>query len=253
MAIEVFNRYEKKYIISEDIYQKLKKDLQDYMELDRYSQGGDFYTICNIYYDTDDYEMIRKSIEKPVYKEKLRLRSYGVAATKDKVYLEIKKKFKGCVNKRRTSIILEDAYHYLETKQKPKQSNLINEQILNEIDFMVQRYHTLHPVLFLSYERNAMFGLENQNFRQRITFDTNILTRHYDLGLDYGIYGQLLLPKDQWIMEVKIDQAAPLWFAELLSKYKIYPVSYSKYGTEYKNNILMSNSNTELEYKKMCV
>jgi hypothetical protein len=152
------------------------------------------------------------------------------------VYLEIKKKFKGCVNKRRTSIRLEEAYRYLETKQKPELTNLMNKQILDEIDFLVQRYPTLKPVLFLSYERNAMFGKDNKNFR--ITFDRNILTRRYDLGLHYGIYGEPLIPKDQWIMEVKIDKAAPLWFAELLSSNKIYPASFSKYGTEYRRNII---------------
>jgi hypothetical protein len=220
------------------------------MELDEYSRNGDMYTICNIYYDTADNEIIRKSIEKPPYKEKLRLRSYGVVGPKDKVYLEIKKKYNGCVNKRRTSITLEAAYQYLETKQKPVAKNSMNKQILDEIDFMVQRYQTLQPALFLSYERNAMFGIEDKEFR--ITFDNNILTRRYDLGLDYGIYGDLLLPKGQWIMEVKINNAAPLWFAELLSKYKLYPTSYSKYGTEYSKTIL-NNRDTQSEYNKMCV
>ena len=250
MAIEVFNRYEKKFIITDEIYNIIKPQLEEYMEVDEYSRNGDFYTICNIYYDTVDNEIIGKSIEKPTYKEKLRLRSYGVVELQDKVFLEIKKKFKGCVNKRRTVITLEDAYRFIETKQKPEADTVMNEQILNEIDFMVHRYQTLQPALFLSYERNALFGIEDKNFR--ITFDNNILTRRYDLGLHYGIYGDLLLPKDQWIMEVKINRAAPLWFAELLSRYKIYPVSFSKYGTEYYKTILSVNYSGS-EDKKMCV
>lgn len=251
MAIEVFNRYEKKYIISDDIYQKLKQDFSNYMELDQYSQNGEFYTICNIYYDTDDNDIIRRSLEKPIYKEKLRLRSYGAAGLRDRIYLEVKKKFKGCVNKRRISIVHEDALRYLETKQIPETIGLVNRQILSEIDFMVQRYPSLHPALFLSYERNAMFGSENKNFR--ITFDTNILTRRYDLGLGYGIYGELLIPRDQWIMEVKIDQTAPLWFAKLLSKYKVFPVSCSKYGLEFENSILKKSTAIEIDYKKICI
>lgn len=249
MAIEVFNRYEKKFIISDEVYHQIKPLLEDYMQVDGFSRNGDFYKICNIYYDTVDNEIIRKSIDKPVYKEKLRLRSYGVVGPKDKVYLEIKKKFNGCVNKRRTPIPLEEAYWYLETKQKPTIKDSMNEQILNEIDFMVQRYPTLQPVLFLSYDRNAMFGNDNKNFR--ITFDTNILTRRYDLGLHYGIYGDYLLPKDQWIMEAKIDSAVPIWFAELLSKYKIYSSSFSKYGTEYSK--LSQFDHKELDNKKMCI
>ncbi len=250
VAIEVFNRYEKKFIISDDIYHLIKHKLEEYMEVDEYSRNGEFYTICNIYYDTLDNEIVRKSIERPVYKEKLRLRSYGVVGPKDKVYLEIKKKFNGCVNKRRTAILLEDAYHYLETKQKPELNTNMNKQIIDEIDFMIQRYQSLQPALFLSYDRNAMFGIDDKNFR--ITFDHNILTRRHDLGLHYGIYGDLLLSNDRWIMEVKINRAAPLWFAELLSKYKIFPVSFSKYGTEYCKNIIQNHC-TNQEYNKMCI
>lgn len=250
MAIEVFNRYEKKFIISDEIFRILKPLFEEYMSADEHSQNNDFYTICNIYYDTEDNDIIRKSIERPVYKEKLRLRSYGVMQPKDKVYLELKKKYDGCVNKRRTVVLLEDAYQYLETKQKPEIKGSMNRQILNEIDYMVQRYPTLQPALFLSYERKAMYGREDKNFR--ITFDHNILTRRYDLGLHYGIYGDQLLSEGQWIMEAKIERAVPLWFAKLLSEYRIFPVSFSKYGTEYTNKMSMSKS-SGLELYKMCV
>jgi hypothetical protein len=251
VAIEVFNRYEKKYIISDEVYQEIKPLLEKFMEVDDYSRDGDFYTICNIYYDTPDNEIIRKSVEKPAYKEKLRLRSYGVVDPKDEVYLELKKKFSGCVNKRRTAFRYEDACRYLETKQKPAIQRSMNAQILNEIDFLIQRYPKLQPVLYLSYDRIAMFGKADKDFR--ITFDTNILTRRYDLGLDYGIYGDLLLPDGLWIMEAKMNYAAPLWFARLLSKYKIYPISFSKYGTEYEKMILQDINGKSSDYKRKCV
>lgn len=250
MAIEVFNRYEKKYIISDDIYRLIKPQLEEYMEVDEHSRNGDIYTICNIYYDTPDNAIIRKSIEQPAYKEKLRLRSYGVVKPEDLVFLEIKKKYEGCVNKRRTLLPLGEAYRYIETKQKPEALNLMNEQILNEIDFMIHKYQTLKPTLFLSYDRNALFGMEDKSFR--VTFDTNIRTRRYDVGLDKGIYGELLLPKDQWVMEVKMKDVIPLWFTKLLSKYMIYPVSFSKYGTEYLKTMLKNeNSHISREYIKI--
>lgn len=239
MAIEVFNRYEQKYVITDDIYQKIRPVLEDYMEVDKYSKNGDLYTICNIYYDTPNNDIIRTSIDKPLYKEKLRLRSYGVVKQTDKVFLEIKKKYKGLVNKRRTSILLGDAYQYINTKKKPEIKHFMNEQILTEIDYMIQK-NTLQPALFLSYDRNALFGMEDPNFR--VTFDTNLKTRRYDVGLDYGNYGEPLLPRDYWIMEAKTDKAVPLWFAQLLSSYRIYPASFSKYGTEYKKYILHEGS-----------
>ena len=106
MAIEVFNRYEKKYRIRDDTYQQLKKTLSEFMEPDEHSRDGEFYTICNVYYDTPDNYLIRKSIDGSIYKEKLRLRSYGTVTPEDKVFLEIKKKYNKLVNKRRTKILL---------------------------------------------------------------------------------------------------------------------------------------------------
>lgn len=236
MAIEVFNRYEKKYRIRDDTYQKLKCALAQYMEPDAHSRDGDFYTICNIYYDTPDNYLIRKSIDGSVYKEKLRLRSYGTVTPEDKVFLEIKKKYKRLVNKRRTKILLPEAYRYIESKEKPEVKQFMNGQVLNEIDYMIHRMN-LSPKVFLSYDRCAMFGRENHDFR--VTFDRNITTRRYDLGLHYGVYGDKLLEEDEWIMEVKIEHAMPLWMTEILSDFEIYPASFSKYGTEYKNYIKM--------------
>jgi SPX domain protein involved in polyphosphate accumulation len=231
VAIEVFNRYEKKYIITDEMYHSIAPILENYMETDDHSRNGNFYNICSIYYDTPDAELIRKSIEGPVYKEKLRLRSYGVVKPEDKVYLEIKKKFNGIVNKRRTGMLLKEACQFLDTLVKPEPKPYMNSQILSEIDYLLHRY-SLIPSLFISYDRQAMFGKEDDSFR--ITFDTNIRTRRYELGLDKGNYGDELLPSGLWLMEAKMENTAPLWFAKLLSMSQIYPAHFSKYGTEYK-------------------
>lgn len=235
MAIEVFNRVEAKYLISDECYERLRERLSEFMEADEHSRNGEYYTICNIYYDTPDNDLIRRSLEKPVYKEKLRLRSYGVVTPEDKVFLEIKKKYKGVVNKRRTKLRLAEAYAFIETKELPKLAPYMNGQVLRELQYMLSRMD-LQPALFLSYDRVAMFGKENRDFR--VTFDRNITTRRYDLGLHYGIYGDQLLPENQWIMEIKIDKAMPMFMTKLLSELKIYPASFSKYGTEYKRFVL---------------
>ncbi len=235
MAIEVFNRSEIKYLLTDEIYHQLRPILEDYMEVDAYSRNGEFYTICNIYYDTDQHDLIRRSIDKPAYKEKLRLRGYGVVRPGDKVYLEIKKKFEGQVNKRRAAMKLEEAYQYFRTGEKPIPRSYIGRQVFLEIDQLMKRY-PLKPKLFLSYDRNAYFGREDRGFR--VTFDTNLLTRREDLGLDIGIYGDSLLPQGIWIMEAKAENAFPVWFAKLLSTYQIRPASFSKYGREYQKTIM---------------
>lgn len=238
MAIEVFNRYERKFIINDETYQKLQACLPEFMQTDEHSENGSFYTICNIYYDTPDNHLIRSSVDAKrdgrAYKEKLRLRSYGKAELTDKVFLEIKKKYRKLVNKRRTKIYLQDAYAYLETGEQPVLESFMNQQVFREIDYMTHRM-PLVPKLFLSYDRCAMFGKEDRDFR--ITFDRNITTRRYDLGLHYGVYGDKLLSENEWIMEIKIDHAMPMFMTELLSELQIYPVSFSKYGMEYMRHV----------------
>lgn len=235
MSTDVFNRQEIKYMVTDDICRKFMRRMGNDMVIDEHNKNGSSYHICNIYYDTPQHEIIRKSIDRPEYKEKLRLRSYGMAGLEDKVYLEMKKKFNGWVSKRRTGILLEDAYRYIETKEKPSLKHFMNTQVLGEIDYFIQSY-PLYPMLFLSYDRYAYYGVEDKSFR--ITFDTNIRSRRSDVRLDCKEYGELLLPPGMWIMEAKAEEAVPLWFAKLLSAECLYTLSFSKYGTEYKKDIL---------------
>lgn len=223
MAQSVFNRYEKKYLMPEPVYLELRKRLTPYMQEDEYG----LHTICNIYYDTRDSYLIRRSIEHPVYKEKFRPRSYGIPALDSKVFLEIKKKYRKVVNKRRIQLTLKEAYDYIERGIRPEQDS----QILHEIDFFLQRY-PLVKGLYLAYDRIALFGKQDASFR--VTFDQNIRSRHVAMGLENGDAGEKLLPEGYYLMESKIMGAAPLWFTEILSDLSIYPVSFSKYGNIYK-------------------
>lgn len=235
MAIEVFNRYENKFLLDTTTYQNILDKLSNYMELDEYNKDHGFYTISNIYFDTKDNYLIRNSLSKPEYKEKLRLRAYGVPKEDGKVYLEIKKKVLGLVNKRRTTFKLKEAYDFISTGIKPELKGYMNSQVINEISYMLKIYD-LEPKLYLAYDRKAFFHKENRDLR--ITFDTNIRTRRVDLKLEKGDYGEILLEKDQWLMEVKAENSIPLWLSKLLSECKIYKTSFSKYGTEYQRMLL---------------
>lgn len=226
MDINVFKRVEKKYLLSEDLYQKLFEKMNNYITVDTY----DFSTICNIYFDTDDYLLVNRSIEKPIYKEKVRLRSYGVPKKNSKVFLEIKKKYKGVVGKRRVSAPLKEFYTYFDTGKYPN----VDTQIMNEIDYCF-KFYNLKPKVFLAYDRYSYKGKDDSNFR--ITFDKNIRSRTDNLYLENGDNGMLLLDKNCYIMEVKTLGAYPLWFARILSELNIYPTSFSKYGNVYKKQI----------------
>jgi hypothetical protein len=245
LAIEVFNRYEIKYMMDSETCHKVQQRLVEYMELDEYNKNHPFYTICNIYYDTSDNHLIRHSLSKPKYKEKLRLRGYGVPNIEDKVYLEIKKKVNGLVNKRRTKLVLNEAYDFAATGDKPSLKTYMNKQVLNEIDYIIKLYNPI-PKLYLAYDRKAFFGINNRDLR--VTFDTNIRSRREDLRLEAGDHGRKLLPNDDlWLMEVKAEKTIPIWLSRLLSEFKLFKTSFSKYGTEYKTmikeNLLEGGSN----------
>ncbi len=224
----VFNRYEKKYLMTAPVYEELRKRLEPYMQVDLYGQT----TICNIYYDTPDSLLIRRSNEGPVYKEKLRVRTYGVPKLDSRAFLEIKKKYKGLVNKRRVCMTLQEVYDYVEKGIRPKgDRSASEEQILREIDFFLQRY-PLQRGINLTYDRIALFQIDDPSFR--VTFDRNIQARRTEMGLENGAYGIKLLPDDYYLMETKILDATPLWFTKILSELSLYLTSFSKYGNIYR-------------------
>lgn len=224
---EIFERYEKKYMLDERQYEQLLMRLAEYIEPDQFAHSN----ICNIYYDTLDYRLIRDSIEKPVYKEKLRMRSYGVPDESDMVFLEIKKKYDGVVYKRRVPMKLSEAKNYMNENfwkgERP--------QIIREMDWMKAFYGELKPAIFLSYERNSYKAKENPELR--FTFDEKILWRKEALELSKGNYGMEILPKGYHLMEVKIPGVMPLWLTKIFSEQKIQPTSFSKYGYVYENEI----------------
>ena len=220
---DVFKRYEKKYLLDGGTFRELFTRLQEYMKPDRYGNT----TVCNIYYDTPDHRLIRTSLEKPVYKEKLRLRSYGVPQKDAAVFVELKKKYKGVVYKRRIGMPLQEAERFLNCGESAGRKT----QIEKEIGWVLGYYPRLAPAMFLSYDRIAAICAENPNLR--ITFDSRILWREDALDLSAGAWGRQLLQPGQRIMEVKIPGSMPLWLARLLDEYQVYPASYTKYGNAY--------------------
>ena len=230
MAIEVFNRREIKYMLTDEDRDALLSEMDGRMDADAFNRGGEPYKICNLYLDTDSDELIRRSLEKPVFKEKIRLRSYGTVPLDGKVFLESKKKFDGVVNKRRTTFLLSDAYEYFDSG-KIAENPKMNRQVMAEIDRTV-RFWRLKPKVFISYDRWAFFEKGNSDFR--LTIDANIQTRREDLRLDSPAYGGQLLDEGRWLMEAKAFRAFPLWFVRFLSSRRIFSTSFSKYGTEYR-------------------
>jgi len=220
-----FKRCELKYVINENQKALFLENITPHIVPDKHKQ----YTICNLYCDTPDSRLIRTSIDKPQYKEKIRIRSYGVVDNQTNVFLELKKKYDGIVYKRRVTMPCIQAMQYLD------QNSNTNCQIEKEINYFLQYYKYVKPMMYISYDREAYFGKDDSSLR--VTFDKNILWRTTDLSLNSEVYGNSLLEPGVCILEIKCSDSMPLWLATTLSKYKIYKNSFSKYGNAYKREV----------------
>ena len=224
----VFRRYEIKYMLTLEEKEKILLAMRDYMELDKYGRSS----IRNIYFDTGNYRLIRRSIDKPEYKEKLRIRSYGKASSDSRVFVELKKKYDHVVYKRRLDLKCDAAFDWVCGREPCP----LDTQISREIDYFRKYYEDLRPTAFLSYEREAFFEKSGGSFR--VTFDDNILFRTEELSLTSDAYGTQLLDDEHVLMELKCAGGIPLWLVRVLSENKIYKTSFSKYGTGYSRIIL---------------
>lgn len=220
----VFERVERKFLLTPAQYAGLMRVLPEYMQADQYGES----TILSLYLDTEDSLLIRRSLEKPVYKEKLRLRSYGVPREMDNVFLEVKKKVRGVVYKRRICLPLAQAMECLAQGSVPAAGG----QIGREIAYMLRRYR-LRPAVLLAYDRTAYAELEPSPNRLRITIDRDIRSRQTDLDLRLGAAGESLLAHGMRLMEIKTAHAIPLWLCAALDQNEIRPTSFSKYGRVY--------------------
>ncbi len=234
MAIEVFNRYELKYAVPASVLPAVLERIEQHMEKDAYNKNGELYTVSNIYFDTPDFDLIRTSLQKPAYKEKLRLRSYGACAADETAFLEIKKKYKGLVNKRRTKIRQGKAYAFVQTGKCAIEKGM-NRQVLSELSYFVG-CRPIEPKAYIAYDRLAYFEVGNPDLRA--SFDFNIRARSENLSLQQTDCDTCLIPHDISVMEIKTRYAMPIWLTKTLPDFHLHKTSFSKYGTFYKEYLL---------------
>ncbi len=234
---ESFARVETKYLLSAAQAAAMEAGL-----LRRGFRRSDFGSprVQSLYYDTEDFALIRASLERPEYKEKLRLRAYGEPGTLSASFLEIKKKYRGVVYKRRTALPLQEAVNGLLFGRLPESAGQVGREIL----WMNRRYD-LRPASVISYDRDAWFSAEEPGVR--ITFDRNLAFRDWALDLNDRTPGILLIPGDQRLMEIKTGGFLPLWLAGLLRETSVRRVHFSKYGLAYQRYIRPEREQKERE------
>lgn len=237
--LEVFERHEEKYLLSVVDRRRLLERIGAHLSRDVYFDT----TVCSLYYDTPDHLLVNRSLGSPVYKEKLRVRSYGVPTASDLVFVEIKKKFRGIVYKRRVACSAAAAHVYLsgvsfdEAAQcypldaEQRALTAKSRQIVSELDFMRQRYFMLEPSMLVSVHRLSY--LTDDENPLRLTFDDDVRWRDDHLDLSSGVFGTRLIDEGQTLMEVKCAGAYPVWLVKALDRTELYPQPFSKYGKVY--------------------
>ena len=222
-----FQRYEKKYLLKRDQYESFMDELSGYVKPDAYFES----LVMSVYYDSNTFDLIRASIAKPAYKEKLRLRSYGIPGENSTVFVELKKKYAGIVYKRRVELPQAQAEAWLQTGSLDADG-----QVIREVNWMLRSRGPLYPQAVICCDRRAYVGVENEELR--ITFDRSIRWRDDELSLTHGDSGRELLQNGEVLMEIKMPGSAPLWLADMLSRHGIFPTGFSKYGTCYTKNLI---------------
>jgi hypothetical protein len=228
MVSYVFKRYENKYILTPQQYEAILQEVEKRMDPDEFGET----TIQSLYYDTPNARLVRTSIEKPKFKEKIRVRSYGLATKDSKVYVELKRKSQGVVYKRRLSAKEDESISFYENKH-----SFGDGQIAKEIDYFKNYYGKLQPYILILYDRIAF---KKREIDLRITFDRNTRYRATRLTLSDGLDGTLLLEPGHVLMEIKSSLGFPRWLVDLLNEQKSYKRSFSKVGEAHKRELILS-------------
>ena len=223
----IFKRYEKKYLITLEQGAALRDLFSRYLTPDKFGE----YLVQNIYYDTENWDVIRSSLEKPFFKEKLRLRCYDTPHDEGELFLELKKKFKGVVYKRRLAIPMKSFSGRTVRDIVSGESS----QISREIDFYM-RANAVRKKIYISYRRTAFIGIKDEGLR--VTFDTDLTFRLDSLDFSHPGNGLYIVPVGKTLMEIKTLGGIPFWMAHTLCENKIYPTAFSKYGVCYTDHIL---------------
>lgn len=238
MYISNFERVEEKYYLTKGMKQEFLKRINEHIEKDKYFESN----IHNIYLDTKDSELIVNCMEKPIFRNKFRIRSYGVPQLTDNIFIEIKMKYKGVVGKRRTIAKLQDFYDFIDGKIDSLQQNNVKDQILNEFEYFYN-YYNLKPVIYIAYDRESYKGKNDKSLR--ITFDTNLRSRTNNLRLENPSNTTNFFDEKCYLMEIKMIGSLPLWLVKILSDMEMLPISFSKYGKIYEKNYKLQNKKKE--------
>ncbi len=226
-----FNRFELKYSITAAQCEAVKRDLADHMLPDGNSADDGFYDIASLYYDTPDLAFMRSKREGIKFRRKLRIRHYGTAegAADDNqpVYVEIKQRINRTTQKRRLTLPLHAAYVLCDGHLEETIDDATDSQAADEVLFLA-RSLDLQPTCLVGYRREAFVGSRYEP-GLRVTFDNSLWAAQPEGGLSLPATRHAMTPPQAFLMEVKANNAVPVWLASMLARHQCTLVRYSKY------------------------
>ena len=221
-----FNRFELKYIVTATQAEAVKEDLLAHMDPDSHGCADGSYSISSVYYDTADLAFMRAKVEGIKFRRKLRVRRYGEGGD-GPVFVEIKQRINRTTQKRRLILPLTQAYELCAGQWERELDDPEDNAAAQEVLFLTQGLN-LQPTCLVGYRRQAHVGSSYEP-GLRVTFDHDIWGATASQGLVADVSRHALLTQSTVIMEIKANNAVPLWLANLLARHDCSLRRYSKY------------------------
>ncbi len=225
IALDTFKRVEDKYIMTKKQAARFMELCSSHLKEDTYFR----YTVRSVYFDSERSDLVIRSLMKPDYKMKLRLRSYCDPQGDTPVFLETKKEFEDIIYKRRIGLSYDEAIAYLDYGIP----HHVKNNTADEIDYLLN-YYNLSEKVMIAYDRECYASKTEDDVR--ITFDSNVRYRIDGFSMVLDGSEKRLTDEDTVVMEVKAMDRYPLWLTKTLSAMKLYRGSFSKYGKIYTEN-----------------
>ena len=221
-----FNRFELKYVVTSAQVEALKQDLDTQMLPDHNASLDGSYNVTSLYYDTADFAFMRAKREGIKFRRKLRIRRYGDDEDAA-VFVEIKQRINRTTQKRRMSLPLAEAYTLCSGQLEYSGQDEADAVVADEVTFLA-RALALQPTCVVGYRRNAFVGGRYEP-GLRVTFDHSLWTAPASSGLSSTGERHVVAAPSLMIMEVKANNAVPLWLANMLARHRCELRRYSKY------------------------
>lgn len=228
-------RLEYKYLVPTALLEPIRAALRPHVYPDPLGgrdKPGE-YTVRSIYYDTLAFDCYHTKLAGLKVRNKFRIRGYNTPGLDPVVYLEIKKRNSGFIDKHRAPVLRRDLKSLLSSRDIERYVIASAAMPAAHRDAERFLYHyvrfALHPAVLVVYDREAVMARLDPSLR--ITYDTGLrrtLAPSLDDLYDDGRLGPAM--HKTFIFELKFFRCAlPGWIRAVIAKFALPRMALSKY------------------------